>query len=130
MTKASRKRVRVAIVGSRGFPKLDLVRNYVAGYEDWSPQPVIVSGGAPGVDSVAEMVAKRVGLKTRIILPNWNKYGKGAGFRRNAEILANADRVVAFWDGLSKGTLHTIQLAAELGMPIKVFIRPHKPGKS
>jgi ankyrin repeat protein len=42
---------------------------------------------------------------------DWNKYGKRAGFIRNQEIVDNSDFVIAFWDGVSNGTKHSIELA-------------------
>ena len=37
------------------------------------------------------------------------KNNKGAPLRRNDQIAAYADEVLAFWDGRSRGTLYTIR---------------------
>lgn len=108
----------IAIVGSREYAKLDAVRQYVSKLPD---DVVVISGGARGVDSVAEAAAKRRGLEVKIFPAFWGQYGKRAGFMRNKQIVAAADRVVAFWDGLSPGTLSTIQLATEAGKPVEVI---------
>lgn len=110
--------MRVAIVGSRAFASLDLVVDYV---NTLPLDSVVVTGGARGVDSVAEYAAKQRGIKTEVYVPAWNVYGKSAGFRRNAEIVAACDRVVAFWDGVSRGTQHTIHLARTAGKPVKII---------
>ena len=107
--------MRVAIVGSRGYDKLELVRQYVRGLPT---DTVVVSGGALGVDSTAVTEAKLCGLATTVYLPEWAKYGKSAGFRRNVLIVNDADVVVAFWDGKSKGTKHSMDLAVQLGRPL------------
>ncbi len=52
---------RVAIVGSRAHPNLDLVREYV---RSLPPGTVVISGGAAGVDSVAVMTALASELDT------------------------------------------------------------------
>jgi hypothetical protein len=52
---------------------------------------------------------------------NWDRLGRKAGPLRNAHIVANADRVVAFWDGKSRGTLNTVVQADRAGLPIEVF---------
>lgn len=100
--------MKVGIVGSRGFSDLEQVRAYV---RTLAPGTTVVSGGAAGVDSAAEEEARRLGLPVQIIKPEWARYGRRAGFLRNKDIVNAADRVVAFWDGKSRGTSHTIKLA-------------------
>jgi len=72
----------------------------------------IVSGGAAGADTLAEMFASKYNIPITIIRPDWNKNGKAAGVIRNGEIAANVDVVLAFWNGISKGTEDTIKKAA------------------
>jgi len=52
---------------------------------------------------------------------DWQQYGRRAGAIRNRRIVAAASRVVAFWDGASKGTSITIDMARELGKPVEVI---------
>lgn len=78
---------------------------------------VIVSGGAKGVDTWAEDVAKFEMMATDIYHAEWAKYGKTAGFRRNNDIVRNCDFVIAFWYNKSKGTKHTISLCKYLNVP-------------
>lgn len=113
---------RVAIVGSRGYPDEDDVFSYV---HELPSDTVVVSGGAEGPDTWAEQAAKRRGMQVVIYRPDWSLFGKAAGPIRNAQIVANCDRVVAFWSGLSNGTAHTIGLARRQGKPIKIF-RPNE----
>ena len=42
--------------------------------------------------------------------PDWDKYGKSAGYIRNTEMAEAGDILVAFWDGKSKGTEHMINI--------------------
>lgn len=115
---------KVAIVGSRKFPNRQQVIDYVASL----PQDtVIVSGGAKGVDTWAALAAKECGLDTLIFPAEWDKYGKSAGFRRNADIVNACDRLVAFWDGNSKGTAHSVGLAEKQGKPVEI-VKPQAPG--
>jgi len=100
--------MKIAVVGSREFKNLKLVQDFVANLPAGT---TIISGGARGVDTEAEVTAIAHWLPTLIFKAEWDKYGKSAGMKRNADIIAAADEVVAFWDGQSKGTAHTIQLA-------------------
>jgi hypothetical protein len=112
--------VRVAIVGSREYPDPQEVRAYVA---DLPPETIVVSGGARGVDTTAAFAAVRRGLTCEVIRADWRRHGKRAGFLRNREVVARADRVVAFWDGESRGTKHAIDLARAAGKSVEVILR-------
>lgn len=109
---------RIAIVGSRSYPYPDTVRAYV---NSLPLNAVIVSGGARGVDSVAEATAKARGMKALIFPADWARHGKQAGFLRNQDIIAVCDRLVAFWDGQSRGTAHSLWLAQQAGKPVIVY---------
>ena len=45
-----------------------------------------------------------IDYKLKIFKADWNKYGRSAGPIRNKEMLDYADHVIAFYDGISKGT--------------------------
>ena len=94
--------MRVAVIGSRGL--------HVENLEDYLPKDTteIVSGGARGVDTSAREYALKHGLKLTEYLPEYGKYGRGAPLRRNIAIIEHADLVLAFWDGISKGTKYVI----------------------
>lgn len=109
---------KVAIVGSREGVSRLRVGAYVCSLPK---DTIIVSGGARGVDQAAEFYAKHAGLEIIVFPAEWDKYGKRAGFVRNKLIVDAADRIVAFWDGASKGTKHTIDLALKQGKPVEVI---------
>jgi hypothetical protein len=126
--------VKVAIVGSRGFAKMDVVRAYVSGLPAGT---IIVSGAGKqkrdsvprekwGVDEHAEDEALRCGLAVTSYPAKWKRadgtINKGAGFARNGLIAAEADRVVAFWDGSSRGTKDTIDKARKAGKRVEIVM--------
>ncbi len=82
----------------------------------------IVSGGAKGVDSLAREYALANGLKLTEFLPEYEKYGRGAPLRRNLEIVKYADTVLAFWDGISRGTAHVIKSCEKSGKSVRVIV--------
>ncbi len=56
----------------------------------------VVSGGAPrGGDRFAEIISKQYSVPIKIYYPNWNKYGKKAGFVRNTDIAKESDILMA-----------------------------------
>lgn len=109
---------RIAIVGSRSYRSLERVAQYV---RNLPQETVVVSGGAHGVDATAEYAARCRHMQALIFLPNWRKYGRSAGMLRNQLIVDNADKLVAFWDGKSRGTRNSISLAQIRGIPIEVY---------
>ena len=55
-----------------------------------------------------------------IFRPDWDRYGKAAGIIRNKDIVENSNMVIAFWDGKSKGTASSIELAKKMDKNLKI----------
>ena len=111
--------MRVAVIGSREL----LVDNL----EDYLPEETteIISGGARGVDASAKDYALQHGLKLTEYLPEYARYGRAAPLKRNITIIENADLVLAFWDGASRGTKFVIDNCKKRNIPVKIYM----PGK-
>lgn len=115
--------VRLAVVGSRTFSDYEFMKSIL----QWYTIKEIISGGASGADSLAERYADENGIPKKVFLPDWKRLGKGAGFARNEKIVAAADEVVAFWDGSSHGTRHTIEIAEKQSKPVATYWPQSKP---
>ena len=109
---------KVAIIGSREWADYEMVRDYVYSLDE---DDTVISGGARGVDQFAEIYARERGLAVIIFQADWDRLGRRAGMIRNHDIINEADRVVAFWDGKSTGTQHSLRLAAEAKKPVLIF---------
>ena len=108
--------MKVAVIGSRGL-RVDDLRNYLP------PETTeIVSGGAKGVDASARDYARKCGLKLTEYLPEYSRYGRAAPLKRNITIIENADLVLAFWDGRSRGTKYVIDNCTQRNIPVKIHI--------
>lgn len=83
------------------------------------PTTVIISGGARGVDSIAEQAAKESELTVLVFPAHWHdtagRYHRDAGFKRNQIIVNESDSVLAFWDGKSRGCADTACKAYKAG---------------
>ena len=56
----------------------------------------LVSGGCPkGGDRFAEVIAKSTGIPILIFYPDWESYGKRAGFERNTRIAEYSQILIA-----------------------------------
>lgn len=107
----------VAVIGSRDWPFKNEIKSAIASLEKTD---VLISGGARGADTIAEHFAKLRGIECVVYLPDWELFGKGAGFIRNRSIINAADRVIAFQNEGSRGTQHSIDLALKKGIPVKL----------
>ncbi len=107
--------MKVAVIGSRSLT--------VSNLGDYLPQDTteIISGGAKGVDACAKEYALSHGIKIKEFLPEYEKYGRAAPLKRNIAIIQNADLVLAFWDGKSKGTKFVIDNCKKLGVEVRVI---------
>ena len=81
----------------------------------------IVSGTCYGPDQNGEDWAYERNIPCSYFPADWNRYGKSAGYRRNVTMVEYSDIVIAIWDGVSKGTLHSINLARSKNVPVWVF---------
>lgn len=108
--------MKLAIVGSRTITSLDL-SDYIKERPD-----VIITGGAMGVDTVAEEFARSHGIPLDVHKPDYSTHNRKAPLIRNQEIVEQADEVLAIWDGHSKGTKYTIDWAKRKGKPVHVFL--------
>lgn len=111
------------MVGSRSVPaslyqqlKTEL-DHFVSQYTNM----IIISGGARGADTLAREYARERNLPFEEYPAKWEIYGKSAGYKRNAEMVKEADALIAIWDGESKGTQHSIQLAEKKAIPIHII---------
>jgi hypothetical protein len=107
--------IALAVVGSREFPdslrvhaELERIKNTAI---KKGKRLHIISGGARGVDTWAVDWAKANQIMYTVIPAEWDLLGRGAGYIRNVEIWNMADVGIAFWDGESPGTKHSIDLA-------------------
>ena len=107
--------MKLAVIGSRDICEVEI--------EKYLPDDIseIVSGGARGVDTVAKRYAQNKGIKITEFLPNYKRYGRAAPLKRNEEIAAYSDALIAFWDGSSKGTEYTVKLFGKLGKPVTII---------
>lgn len=83
--------------------------------------PELVCGMARGADMLAYSLWANNRMPIHNFPADWNTHGKSAGYRRNVEMGNFADAAICFWDGVSKGTKHMIDIMEKLGKPVYVI---------
>lgn len=109
--------MRVAVIGSRTLAVSNLA-DYLPG-----DTTELISGGAKGVDTSAREYALAHQLPLTELRPDYRRYRKGAPLKRTVEIIQQADFVLIFWDGVSKGTRYAMEQCEKLGVPYRVYRR-------
>jgi hypothetical protein len=124
--------MRLLISGSRNFKDYTFFREQILKhYHDPSRSngshriSCIISGGAEGVDQMAEMFAEEFGIPIEVYPADWNTYGKSAGPIRNQQMLGQRiGEVVCFMGPHSRGTRHMMKISIENGKPTKLIRVP------
>lgn len=126
---------RILVTGSRAWTDGGLIARALFGavesLSDREGRIVLVHGGARGADSIAHQIWLRGFWRQRMIPADlaqpevhpadWVRYGRAAGHRRNAEMVAlGADICLAFPLGDSPGTRGCVALAEKAGIPVVV----------
>lgn len=120
--------MRVVIAGSRDLSDYRLVEEAVrlSGFTITT----VLSGTARGVDQMGERWAMERGVPVERFPADWQRYGRSAGYRRNAQLVEAAARapeggaVIAVWNSVSRGTKHTIDIARQRGVPVFILRVP------
>jgi len=107
----------IAVIGSRNFNDYELLCKELNKHKI----ETIISGGARGADQLAANFAKEHKIQLIEHLPDYAKYGRRAPLVRNEFIVRDADQVIAFWDGKSRGTAYTIKLAENAGKKVAII---------
>ena len=120
--------MKVVIVGSRSITDPEIVFTAIDRFikDQCIGKPVIISGGAGGVDSLAKKWAGVQGLDFIEFLPyhlvdKEVEFSSRYFFARNRQMIQNADKVLAIWDGVSTGTLHAIRYSQKIGVPVMII---------
>ena len=120
-------KTKILIAGSRGITNSEVVKKAIADaiaeFED--EDFMLVSGGAKGVDTIAEEYARENNKPMLVVKPNYTKYfhnPKIAPRKRNESMVRMADKAIIIWDGKSNGTRHAIDLVKEKGIQYSIIM--------
>lgn len=114
--------IRLIVAGGRDFKDYALLKSkldFLLSNTD-KDNVVILCGKARGADLLGKQYADENKIDVWEYPAYWSK-GKQAGYIRNAWMADEATHLVAFWDGVSKGTKHMIDIATKKGLGVRVY---------
>lgn len=114
--------MKLLIAGLRDYSDYSYVKKTILSIYNINGIKEIVSGGATGVDTLAEQFAKEYSIPFKCFPANWKEYGKSAGPIRNIEMANYCDKAILFWDNKSKGTGNMLSNLKKYKKEYKVFI--------
>lgn len=114
----------VAIVGTRR-PEPWMRAAVMALVRGLPAETVVVTGGAYGVDWIAERLAREQGLAVEVFYPDYDAHGDRAPLVRNRRIAERCTELHAFPAFGSRGTWHAVGEARKLGRAVVV----HREGE-
>jgi hypothetical protein len=125
------KPFRLLVTGSRSWDDEGVIQYALSEILFHNKTMILVHGACPtGADRIAdEWAAARNMYPARPVTverhpADWEKYGRAAGFRRNAEMVRlRADLCLAFILDASRGATHTADLAEKASIPVRRYER-------
>ena len=110
------------IAGGRDFKDYNLLSNSLNKIlVSKLPNVIIVSGMANGADQLGVLYASYMDLEFEPFPADWDKNGRGASHIRNREMAVFANALIAFHDGISRGTANMISVMEKLNKPVRII---------
>ena len=116
--------MRILSTGGRDWDDIDAIRDAImlATIGVSKRQVFVVHGAARGADTIADQIARGLGMIPEPHPANWSEHHRAAGPIRNQQMVdLGADMCLAFLMPGSKGTADCIKRAEKAGIPVTVF---------
>jgi hypothetical protein len=113
-----RTKMGILVTGARDWNNLDVIYQTLAKHRNQNQEITLIHGGCVGTDILSDKVAKELDFTVDEKLPDWKKYSRAAGPKRNKEMITELlnyeiKYMFAFHNCLaqSKGTKNCVEQA-------------------
>jgi hypothetical protein len=118
----------IAVAGSRSITNGEFIFDCI---KDITTNDIVLVGNAQGVDSIVKEICDSKGIVCIVFRPAnyyyreiYNKLGRYEGNRlyyaRDLNVLEEADKCIAIWDGKSGGTKFFINACQDMEKPLVI----------
>lgn len=94
---------------------LDLIKFYQGNIK------FVKVGDAKGIDKNVRDSCNFFNIPYEVLVAEWDKYGKAAGYMRNNDIVEDVKLLIAIPSIDSKGTINAIEIALKKNIEVHVF---------
>ena len=116
--------MKLIVAGSRNVDDVEFIESVLDGIHINTPITCVISGLARGPDTIGKEWAEKRGIPVSGFAPDWDKYGKVAGFIRNSQMANEGDAAVIFYDGQSSGSKNMAKTMVKLKKSVRVILMP------
>ena len=110
----------IGFTGSRNITELN--EDILKELDKVKNKDIIIHGGAIGADQLIKEYASMNKIEQKIIRPI-NPSNNQHYLYRNIEIITLCDKLIAYWDGKSRGTKFTIDYAKNRGKEVVIILK-------
>lgn len=115
---------KLIVAGGRDFTDYELMSRHLFKLSNGDlahSEISIVSGMAPGADTLALEFAQQHEVEVYSFYADWQNHPRSGGMIRNRQMAIFADGLLAFWDQKSRGTKNMIETMRQKGKPVYVI---------
>jgi hypothetical protein len=116
--------MKILVTGGRDFTGRDLVKKTLLEFVTIFGRPeLLIHGGARGADTICGEEATKLGIRTLVVLPDWERFKHTAAILRNQEMVdMKPDFLLPFPGG--SGTRDCMKRAKKAGIPFYQYQEP------
>jgi hypothetical protein len=119
--------MRFLVTGGRDFKDRDFLFATLDDLHSEHGFTLLIHGDAKGADRLAGEWAEERGVPILACPPDWRRYSRGAGPKRNRQMLAEKPELVVAFPGDSD-TRHMVIIADEAGVKVVYAVEVRTPG--
>ncbi len=108
--------MKIAVVGSKELI-INNLRKYIP---DGATE--IICGLSKELDKALAKIAAELGIAFTEIPPDYHTFGRRAPIKQRYDVIAAADEVIVFWDGISENMKYVIDHCNRYNIPVTVHI--------
>ncbi|MEM8893099.1 MAG: SLOG family protein [Bacteroidota bacterium] len=110
--------VKLSVIGAKDFDDYKMLADEL----NKESIDVLVTGGKQGADLLAHEYCLDHEIPMQVILPEYDRHGKSANYKRNLQIIEQSNRIIVFWDYYKKSPFNYLPYVKQLNISFRTVI--------